>query len=62
MGLTKEDIKLINGLYKMDLIKNPDFRIKNEIPFMPFITLGYICFLIFGDFIALISGFIKLLF
>ena len=62
MGLTKEDIKLIKSLYKMDLIKNSDFSIRNEIPFMPFITLGYICFLIFGDFIALISGFIKLLF
>lgn len=62
IGLTKEDIRLINGLYKMDLIKNPDFRIKNEIPFMPFITLGYIGFLIFGDFIAIISGFIKMIF
>lgn len=62
MGLTKEDIKLINGLYKMDLIKNPNFLIKAEIPFMPFITLGYIGFLIFGDFIAIISHFIKLLF
>ena len=62
MGLTKEDIRLINGLYKMDLIKNPDFRIKVEIPFMPFLTLGYIGFLIFGDFIAIISTFIKLLF
>ena len=62
MGLTKEDIKLINGLYKMDLIKNPNFLIKTEIPFMPFITLGYIGFLIFGDFIAIISHFINLLF
>ena len=62
MGLTKEDIRLINGLYKMDLIKNPDFRIKVEIPFMPFITLGYIGFLIFGDFISIISGFIKMIF
>ena len=62
MGLTKEDIRLINGLYKMDLIKNPDFRIKVEIPFMPFITLGYIGFLIFGDFISIISGFIKIIF
>lgn len=62
MGLTKEDIKLINGLYKMDLIKNPNFRIKVEIPFMPFITLGYIGFFILGDFIAIISGFIKIIF
>jgi len=62
MGLTKEDIKLINGLYKMDLIKNPNFRIKVEIPFMPFLTLGYIGFLIFGDFIAIISGLIKMIF
>ena len=61
-GLTKEDIKLINALYKMDLIKNPEFKIKVEIPFMPFITLGYIGFLIFGDFIAIISGFIKIIF
>ena len=53
---------IINGLYKMDLIKNPNFNIKAEIPFMPFITLGYVGFLIFGDFIAIISTFIKLLF
>lgn len=62
MGLTKEDIKLINGLYKMDIIKNHDFEIRAEIPFMPFITLGYVGFLFFGDFIAIISGFIKIMF
>ncbi len=62
MGLTKEDIKLINALYKMDIIKNPKFNIKVEIPFMPFITLGYMGFLILGDFIAIISGFIKIFF
>ena len=62
MGLTKEDMKLINGLYKMDIIRNPDFEIRAEIPFMPFITLGYICFLIFGDFIAIISVFIRIMF
>ena len=62
MGLTKEDIKLINALYKMDLIKNPKFKVKIEIPFMPFITLGYIGFLVFGDFIAIISSFIKIIF
>ena len=61
MGLTKEDIRLINALYKMDLIRNPEFKIKIEIPFMPFITLGYIAFLIFGDFISIISGFIKIM-
>ena len=59
MGLTKEDIKLINALYKMDLIKNPKFKVKIEIPFMPFITLGYIGFLVFGDFIAIISSLIN---
>ncbi len=58
-GLTKEDIKLINVLYRMDLIENPKFKIRIEIPFMPFITLGYIGFLFFGDFIAIISGFLK---
>ncbi len=61
MGLTKEDIRLINALYKMDLIRNPEFKIKVEIPFMPFITLGYMAFLIFGDFISIISGFIKIM-
>lgn len=61
-GLTKEDIRLINVLYRMDLIENPKFKIRIEIPFMPFITLGYIGFLIFGDFIAIISGFIKSMF
>ena len=61
MGLTKEDIRLINALYKMDLIRNPEFKIKIEIPFMPFITLGYIAFSILGDFISIISGFIKIM-
>ena len=60
-GLTKEDIRLINALYKRDLIRNPEFKIKVEIPFMPFITLGYMAFLIFGDLISLISGFIKIM-
>ena len=62
IGLTKYDIEFINGLYEKGLIKNPDFQIKKGIPFMPFLTLGYIGFLIFGDFIYIISSFIKTLF
>ena len=62
MGLTNEDIELINDLYEKDLIKNPDFKIRIGIPFMPFITLGYLGFLVFGDFIVIISAFIKALF
>ena len=62
IGLTKYDIGLINDLYQENLIKNPDFKIKIGIPFLPFITLGYIGFLFFGDFIAIISAFIKILF
>ena len=60
IGLKKEDIELIKDLYEKDLIKNHDFNIKIGIPFLPFITLGYICFLIFGDFIAIISSLIKI--
>ena len=60
--LIEEDILLINELYDEDLIKNPNFKIKIGIPFMPFITAGYLCFLIFGDFIAIVSSYIKLLF
>ena len=62
IGITKYDIDLINCLYKQDLIKNPNFKIKKGIPFMPFLTLGYVCFLIFGDLISIISSFIKFLF
>lgn len=62
MGLSKEDIWLIKDLYKKDLIKNPNFRIKIGIPFMPFMTLGYIGFMIFGDFISIISSFIRIFF
>lgn len=62
IGLTKDDVKLIKDLYEKDLIKNPEFKIRIGIPFMPFITLGYIGFLVFGDFIAIISDFIKALF
>lgn len=62
MGLTAEDIMLINELYDEGFIKNPNFKIKIGIPFMPFITAGYLCFLIFGDFIAIVSNYIKILF
>ena len=62
MGLTEEDIILINELYENELIKNPNFKIKIGIPFMPFITAGYLCFLIFGDLIAIVSSYIKILF
>ena len=62
IGLTKEDIIFINDLYQKDLIKNPNFQIRIGIPFLPFITLGYIGFLVFGDLIAIISDFIKAFF
>ena len=62
MGLTEEDIKLINELYEEELIKNPNFKIKIGIPFMPFITVGYLCFLIFGDLIVIVSSCMKILF
>ncbi len=62
MGLTEEDIRLIKEFYEEGLIKNSNFKIKIGIPFMPFITAGYLCFLIFGDFIVLVSSYIKILF
>ena len=62
IGITKYDIDLINCLYKQDLIKKHNNKIKKGIPFMPFLTLGYVCFLIFGDLISIISSFIKFLF
>lgn len=62
MGLTGCDISLIKDLYRKDLIKNPYFQIKKAIPFVPFLTMGYIAFLLFGDFISIVSSFIKLLF
>ena len=61
IGLTKEDINLINQFYEDGLIKSSDFRIKVSIPFMPFIASGYLIFLIFGDLIYLISIFLKAL-
>lgn len=62
IGLTNRDIDLINELYKDNLIENPHMRIKIGIPFIPFLTLGFLCFLVFGDIISIISGFIKFLF
>ena len=62
IGLTEEDIILINEFYNMGLIENPMFKIKIGIPFMPFLTLGYLSLLVFGDFILIISSFIKTLF
>ena len=62
MGLTKHDIDLINDLYKKELIKNPNLQIKRGIPFIPFLTLGYFSFLVFGDFIFIISSLIRSLF
>ena len=49
IGLTKEDIIFINDLYQKDLIKNPNFQIRIGIPFLPFITLGYVGFLVPKD-------------
>ena len=62
MGLTEYDIELINDLHMKGLIKNPNFQVKKGIPFMPFLTLGYLGFLMFGDFIFIVSIFIKALF
>ena len=62
IGLTEYDIELINDFYTKGLIKNHYFKIKKGIPFMPFLTLGYVAFLAFGDFISIISSFIKILF
>ena len=62
IGLTEYDIEFINDMYKRGLIKNPYFKIKKGIPFIPFLSLGYLGFLIFGDFVYLISSFIKALF
>ena len=62
IGLTEYDVDFINDLFNKGLIKNSDFQIKKGIPFMPFLTLGYIGFLISGDFIYIISSFFKTLF
>ena len=62
IGLTNRDIDLINELYNGNLIENPYMNIKIGIPFIPFLTLGFLCFLVFGDIISIISGFIKFLF
>ena len=62
MGLTGYDISLIKDLYGKDLIENPYFQIKKAVPFVPFLTIGYIAFLLFGDFISIVSSFIKMLF
>ena len=62
IGLTEGDVVLIKDLYKMGLIENPNFKIKKAVPFMPFLTLGYFSFLLFGDFISIISNFIRFLF
>ena len=59
IGLTEDDIELIGYLYEKDLIGNPNFQIKKGIPFMPFLTLGYVGFLLFGDFISIISSLLK---
>ena len=62
IGLTRHDIEFIKKLYKKHLIRNPNFQIKKGIPFLPFLTLGYFSFLILGDFIYIISSFIKAMF
>ena len=62
IGLTEWDVVLIKDLYDRGLIENPNFKIKKAVPFMPFLTLGYFSFLLFGDFISLISSVIRSLF
>ena len=58
----KRLLKCITSKYKKHLIRNPNFQIKKGIPFLPFLTLGYFSFLILGDFIYIISSFIKAMF
>ena len=62
IGLTEWDVVLIKDLYDRGLIENPNFKIKKAVPFMPFLTLGYFSFLLFGDFISIISSVIRSLF
>ena len=59
IGLMEKDIEFIRYLYEKGLIRNPNFQIKKGIPFMPFLTLGYVGFLLFGDFISIISSLLK---
>ena len=62
MGLTKEDISIINFLFEKGHFKNPEFTIKRSIAFIPPLTIGYIIFIIYGDLIYLISNFLSNLF
>ena len=62
MGLTKEDISIINYLFEKGHFKNPEFEIKRSIAFIPPLTIGYIIFIIYGDLIYLISNFLSNLF
>ena len=62
IGLMEKDIEFIRYLYEKGLIRNPNFQIKKGIPFMPFLTMGYLVFLILGDFISIISSLLKLSF
>ena len=58
MGLTKEDLLIINYLFKKGYFKNPDFSIKRGIAFVPSLTLGYLIFILYGDLISIISNFL----
>ena len=62
MGLTKEDISIINYLFEKGHFKNPVFDIKRSIAFIPPLTIGYIIFIIYGDLIYLLSNFLSNLF
>ena len=55
LGLTREDLRIIELAYKKGLIDYPNFEIKIGIPFLPSLTVGYLVFLIFGDLIYVIS-------
>lgn len=59
MGLTKEDISIINYLFEKGHFKNPEFNIKRSIAFIPPLTIGYIIFIIYGDLIYLLSNFLA---
>ena len=55
LGLTKNDIEMINFAYKETLINYPNFKIKIGIPFVPSLTIGFLAFLAFGDLMYLFS-------
>ncbi|WP_297983502.1 A24 family peptidase [uncultured Methanobrevibacter sp.] len=55
LGLTGDDLKILNCFFEKGYLDDDKFKIKMGIPFVPALTIAFVVFLVFGDLIYIIS-------